>query len=706
MDRVTLKHSISLKLLRYVFFSYCLVAILLTSIHMAIEYGRSNHEIHATLQTYQHIFEKTLTNEVWQLDLQQLDATLTGILQLPEVVGVSVLDRDNHYLARRGSISPQEKQRDFLYPKAAAPAQFTFEEDLLWHTFDLVSVSGHGPAEPLGSVYFYFNSQVAIDRVFGIFQSILLFAVLKTLLLWTIFLLFGQRLLGRPLHEVTQRLAHFFEKQTGQPLQEWAARGNEIDIIEQTVTELSTRLSHTLDDLKMGYTKLRVISTIFELSSARGELTNLLQSIIQELVNTTWLSARRNRIQGGCISLFAQGSHRQAIRVFHGMPEEVVSHCEELEQGGCLCGRSVKQGEILFSPHLYQEAIPVETFCGESGYYSVPILSRSNRKVIGVVTCLIEGHSPSMDEEKSFLSNIAYAISNLLEHRMADEAAERHQLHLEKTVRERTTQLLHAERLATLGTFAAGMAHEINNPNSFIRGNVQYLQSFWEMAQPILKRHAAEDPSGRVLRFMDEIPETLKDILDGSQRIETIVDSLKKYSKGGMEADRVICRLSEPMHDALHLLEHVIKKSQVIIENHIPPELTLYCDRQQMCQVFVNLINNALDALESWPTPPKKIRIWGERLDNHLWIHVANNGPSIPEEAIGKLFDPFFTTKGKTKGTGLGLAIVQGIIEDHRGQITIYSAPDSDTEVLIILPAATPTKVEPNGRQVTTGTTA
>lgn len=353
---------------------------------------------------------------------------------------------------------------------------------------------------------------------------------------------------------------------------------------------------------------------------------------------------------------------------------------------GCLCVKSAKHKEIVFYPTLSEDNIHPKEWAGNSGYYSIPILARADKKVIGVMTCFVQGNIKNVAEDKDFLSNIAHSISSLIEHKMADEEVERHQDYLEKTVQERTKQLIHAERLATLGTFSAGMAHEINNPNSFIRGNIQYLQGFWKIAQPILRNHVNDDPSGRITRFIGEVQETLEDVLNGSQRISTIVDSLKKYSKGGFETDKVVCRLTDPVNDAMHLLERIIQKSKVAVESHIPADLVVNCDRQQISQVFVNLINNALHALEGTKIPTKLIKIHAERIDNHAWIRVIDNGPGIPEEAMGKIFDPFFTTKGKTKGTGLGLSIVQGIIEDHRGQITVYSAPGSDTEILIIFP--------------------
>lgn len=263
-----------------------------------------------------------------------------------------------------------------------------------------------------------------------------------------------------------------------------------------------------------------------------------------------------------------------------------------------------------------------------------------------------------------------------------------HRDQLEEIVLARTKQLAHAERLATLGTFSAGMAHEINNPNSFISGNIDFLKQYCELAEPILIGHQGQDPSGRVGSFLEEVKATLEGMKDGSRRIAKIIDSLKAYSRGGMEADKVECRLAEPVSDAQYLLQHRLKNGFHLTID-VANDLHIICDRQQISQVFVNLLSNAMDALETMgENYEKRLKITGEQLDDHIWIKVSDNGPGIPEDALGRIFDPFYTSKGKTKGTGLGLSIVHGIIIDHAGQITVYSTSihTEGAEFIIILP--------------------
>ncbi|MEO5350256.1 MAG: ATP-binding protein [Magnetococcus sp. YQC-3] len=275
---------------------------------------------------------------------------------------------------------------------------------------------------------------------------------------------------------------------------------------------------------------------------------------------------------------------------------------------------------------------------------------------------------------------------SIIKRRDAQADLEKNNRELEELVLSRTKQLVHADRLASLGTFASGMAHEINNPNSFISGNIACLKQFWSIAYPLLKKHQNEDPSGRIANFLDEVDKSLDDMMDGSKRISIIIDSLKKYAKSGMGIDKAEYRLLEPVLDAKNILVHRLKDGTQITL-HIPESLLIMCDRQQISQVFVNLISNSMDAMdESAMTHNREVTIQATREENHIWVRVRDNGPGIPEAIIDNIFDPFYTSKGKTKGTGLGLSIVHGIIQDHAGQITVSSSPGEGTEFLIILP--------------------
>jgi signal transduction histidine kinase len=261
---------------------------------------------------------------------------------------------------------------------------------------------------------------------------------------------------------------------------------------------------------------------------------------------------------------------------------------------------------------------------------------------------------------------------------------ERYAKELEQMVEDRTRQLIHADRLATLGTFSAGMAHEINNPNTFIAGNIQVLQLFWKTAGPILKNHIQEDSTGRLKNTINEIEDIFIDMLEGSRRITSIVNSLKTYARqGGVNKERI--QLISIIDDALKLLQHRLK-SGISIHRDVPSDLSVFCDYQSLSQVFVNLLNNAIDAIEN---QNGNIEINAKCVGGIIHILIQDNGSGISKDIADNIFDPFFTTKGKARGTGLGLSIVKGIVEKHKGTISLEKTGQKGATFLVTLPAVT-----------------
>jgi signal transduction histidine kinase len=258
---------------------------------------------------------------------------------------------------------------------------------------------------------------------------------------------------------------------------------------------------------------------------------------------------------------------------------------------------------------------------------------------------------------------------------------EKYAAELEQMVEDRTRQLVHADRLATLGTFSAGMAHEINNPNTFIAGNVQVLQLFWKSAGPILKKYVHEDTTGRLKKMVDEIDHVFADMLEGSRRISNIVNSLKTYARqGGVMKENM--KLAAIVDDAQKLLQHRLKKG-ISFEKSVPDNLFVYCDFQSLSQVFVNLFNNSIDAIHG---KPGTIEITAQQHNNQIIIQINDTGSGISDRLADKIFDPFFTTKGKARGTGLGLSIVKGIIEKHEGTISLKKNANPGASFEITLP--------------------
>jgi len=233
----------------------------------------------------------------------------------------------------------------------------------------------------------------------------------------------------------------------------------------------------------------------------------------------------------------------------------------------------------------------------------------------------------------------------------------------EKTGRERTQDLLaRTEKMATIGTLAAGIAHEVNSPLTGAMHSVRALE-------------AGTLPPAKQGRYLQVLAESL-------ERIRRAVSQLLDYSTVRV-TNVVDCDLSTLVAGTLAFLEYQIAAKRVEVENLLPP-LPIRADAHKIEQVLVNLVLNAVGAM------PRGGRLAFRHVeeDSFLTLIVSDTGEGIPEENIEKIFDPFFTTKGNGEGTGLGLAVCRKIIEQHGGRISVSSRPGEGTEFRISLPLA------------------
>ncbi len=258
---------------------------------------------------------------------------------------------------------------------------------------------------------------------------------------------------------------------------------------------------------------------------------------------------------------------------------------------------------------------------------------------------------------------------------------------MENLARQRADQLIHADRLALLGALSAGVAHEINNPTTFISGNVQTLERFWE----ILGREVSglKQPSSATKDQLDfialEMPELLKGIKDGVIRIKQIVQSLTFFARKE-EGKREVFYFKDSLNKALELCNKILKDN-VRLDLDIDEGIRLLGDNQQIEQVLVNLIVNAVDAMEKTANP--FIAIKAKAGSGKVMVSLADNGPGIDQALADRIWEPFFTTKDSGKGTGLGLSIVRSIIEAHGGRVCAFNVGEGGFRVEISLPAPT-----------------
>ncbi|MBF0213895.1 MAG: PAS domain S-box protein [Magnetococcales bacterium] len=252
-------------------------------------------------------------------------------------------------------------------------------------------------------------------------------------------------------------------------------------------------------------------------------------------------------------------------------------------------------------------------------------------------------------------------------------------------------QNLRNARLASLGVLSASVAHEINNPNNAIQFNAPILKALWEDARPILL-HAHEGRGAFYLGGMpfDEAMEVVPRLLDGirmsSQRIQTIIAGLKHMARHdkGILTQRI--NIQNPIQSALMILQNQIREATDHCLFTPPPvPLLVRGNAQQLEQAFINILQNALHALEN-RCQRVDISVHAEPEQTHLQVLFRDQGCGIAAEHLGKLTDPFFSTKSESGGMGLGLSITKTIIENHSGTLSFDSALDRGTTVTVRLP--------------------
>ncbi|MBP0029366.1 ATP-binding protein [Roseofilum sp. Guam] len=263
-------------------------------------------------------------------------------------------------------------------------------------------------------------------------------------------------------------------------------------------------------------------------------------------------------------------------------------------------------------------------------------------------------------------------------------------------LKDTQTQLIQTEKMSSLGEMVAGIAHEINNPVSFIYGNISHAQEYLDNFLDLLSLYQELYPDVRteITEKMEEIDfeyiqSDFSKILDsmrmGTCRIKNIVSSLRNFSRLD-ESEVKDVNLHEGLDSTLIILGNKLKLGVEIITAYGElPDITCY--PSQLNQVFLNLIVNAIDALLSSEIEPKQITISTDKINpDRIQVKIQDNGPGIPEEIRNKIFNPFFTTKPIGKGTGLGLAISYRIIEKHQGTIEVFSEIGKGTTFEITLP--------------------
>ena len=312
-------------------------------------------------------------------------------------------------------------------------------------------------------------------------------------------------------------------------------------------------------------------------------------------------------------------------------------------------------------------------------------------------------------------TQVVWVARDISERKRAEEALQESELRERKKSQELETtlaqlkltqaRLLLSDKMASLGSLVAGIAHEINNPTSFIYGNIDiaeayskdllYLITLYQKHYPEPAIEISQQTSDIDLDFIvKDFPNLLDSMNQGVNRITQIVQSLKDFSHLD-EATYKCVDIHAGIDNTVLLLQHRINQVPHRKKIHIIKEYTqlpkVECYPKKLNQVFMNLLSNAIDALEEAIAKNNilepQIRIVTEASDDKAVIRIADNGIGINQDVKERLFDPFFTTKEVGKGTGMGLAVsYQIIVDNHQGELRYISELGKGTEFIISIP--------------------
>ncbi|MBD2447422.1 GAF domain-containing protein [Nostoc sp. FACHB-152] len=460
-------------------------------------------------------------------------------------------------------------------------------------------------------------------------------------------------------------------------------RYQEIDLFE----DISTQLTTSLDKLQIAQLVLQEVSRLIESSA------------------------------GVILLLNADATSFEIITEFgnffgHSQPEPGEGIIGDIVQSG----RPELVNDVKADPRLWGEQNVNALIC-------VPL--RTKGQIIGAIAI----GSNKTDAYKAehlklvsiFASQTAVAIEKALLYEQSIHATAQAKAQTERLqqalhdLQLAQTQLIQSEKMSSLGQLIAGVAHEINNPVNFICGNLRHIAEYshdllylvqeYQKFLPVAPPDLESELDNIDLKFiMEDLPKLLDSMKMGSDRIVEIVKSLKNFSRhDGTQMQTV--NIHDGIEGTLMILRHRLKATthhQTIEILKDYGELPLIeCYPGQLNQVFMNILVNAIDALEEMgnrepstttphsllPTPQITIRT--QNLDDRwVVIRIADNGPGMKEEVIRRIYDPFFTTKGIGKGTGLGMAISHQIIVDiHKGILKCRSQPGEGTEFWLQIPA-------------------
>lgn len=482
-------------------------------------------------------------------------------------------------------------------------------------------------------------------------------------------------------------------------------------LVTSDSSDVSTFLSKVLEsDITLNIRKR--LTTLYEINQAFiiQDADQLVDTLMDKVIQTM------NADRGFLMLTNAEG--QPELKVTKNIPVEEVSGTTATVSRGVINKVMAEQKSVYLINTRMSEEFNTQASILATGVHSiiaVPLKSKDRLMGLFYLDCQHSSFERKFSElDVNFLENVAVSASIAIQNARSFKVIEELNRTLENRVTIRTRELektneelkrtltelkrteamlVHSEKMTALGQMIAGIAHEINNPVSFVYGNMFHLKNYIDVLFRLIRQYEsfeiADALQGQIRQIKEEIDYeyvaedvegVIKSCIDGANRIRNIVLDLRTFSRLDESVLKEV-NLIEGIESTLRLFMSA-QKTKIEIHTDFKPIPPLVCYANELNQVFMNLIVNAADAIK------EKGNIWlsTDCKDNTIIVSVRDDGEGIPENIRKKVFDPFFTTKGVGQGTGLGLSISYEIIHKHNGSIELSSEIGKGTRFEIRLP--------------------
>jgi signal transduction histidine kinase len=494
----------------------------------------------------------------------------------------------------------------------------------------------------------------------------------------------------------------------------WQHTKRMLDLQSEEILYSNNELEKKFRDLETTIERLSLLSELAAAVNATFDVEKIYEQALDRLVN---------RVGYQNAYLFLVDRARRSVRGYRmaGGASPTVRFTDvefPLDHPRCGVSRVAGSGLPLVVDDVETTSLPVDVatarLLGVRSVVMVPL--RVKEAVFGVLNVTSSEPGRVGEADLDMLSAVANHVALAVDRAESFQTIEDLSRGLEKKVRVRTEQLrtaheevqaayrdlqvtqmqlIQREKMASVGQLVAGVAHELNNPIGFVYSNVTTLEDFVRRLRAMLEAYrAASLPEAEQIRLQAEwesrkidyalkyLDSMIQGIREGAERARKIVRDLRVFARTQDDVWQAV-DLHEEIESSLTLLNHLLK-DRVTVHRKFGDVPEVECIRSQMDQVFLNLLANAAQAIQG----PGAITIETRQDGPDAVIGIADTGPGIAPEIMGRLFDPFFTTKPVGEGTGLGLSISYEIVKKHGGEIRAESPPGGGAIFTVRIPLA------------------